>query len=251
MSKKDLERNLAEIENSERLKILQSMRNAYIKMGVPQVDPQEYDQEDYSSPTYVKMNLNLAQASQIFLDHRYMPRKLLAEKYGAELVFFHEKKKPINIIQRIYQDVIKKPERYSEYLTQEDIDQINRAVVARSGFNEGLTPETYGAAKSVRAIIANPIADYIEKMEGMVNKSANIMELKLDSYKNKKDVKSLDIKKAVEVLKIMTDLKRLEKGEATEHIAHYVKAEKLNDMDSSELINLMNAQRAAETENNS
>lgn len=248
MSKELLEKNIKDIEELERRKILEGMKESYLRCGVPQIDPEEYDQNDYASPTYVKMGLNEKEAAQIFLDHRYMPRGLLAEKYGAELAFFYEKRKPINIIQRIYQDVIKKPERYSEYITAEDIRDVNMNVINRAGFGSKEL-QSYGAAKSVKAVIASPIIDAISKMEEITDKATNIVSLKLDSYKNKKDIKSLDVKKAVDVLKVVTDLKRLEKGEATEHIAHYVKTENLQDMDTNALINVMNSHRQAEQEN--
>ena len=235
-----------EIEDVERNKILEDIRNSWERSGIEQIRPENYDQSDFTTATWKKMGLSKKTAAQIFLDHRYLPRSLLAEKYGATLAFPNDKRKPVNIIQRIYQHVIRKPQDYAEYLTEKDIKEINDTVTSRAGFDKGGSNSVmkYGANKSVRAIIAEPIQDAIEKMERMSDKAQNILEIKLDTYKNKGDVKSLDLKKAVEVVKVLNEMKRLEKGEATEHVAHYVKAEQLDKMDTSELINVMNSQRS-------
>lgn len=237
------EKHKKDIEEREEIKILENLKLANERVGIPQIDPQNYDQADYSSPTYEKMGLTKEGAVQIFLDHRYLPRKLLAEKYGAQLAFFHERMKPINIIQRIYQDIVKKPERYEGLITDEDIKSITIAVADRTGF-DGASPSGYGTAKSVKAIIAQPIMDHAKKYEDLTDKAANLLELIFSNYKNKKDVKSLDIKKAVDVLKALNDMKKLEKGEATEHVAHYVKTEELDKLETSEIINMMNTQRS-------
>lgn len=237
------EQHKRNIEDQERRKILEGIKEGYEKVGVPQIDPENYDQEDYSSPTYEKMGLTKKEAVQIFLDHRYMPRKLLAEKYGAELAFLNEKKKPVNIIQRIYQHVIKKPQEYEEYITKDDIRDISIAVIDRAGFDSKSMAQ-YGSAKSVKAVIAQPVLDHAKKYEELTDKAANLVELIFSNYKNKKDVKSVDMKKAVDVLKALNDMKKLEKGQATEHVAHYVKTEELDKLDTSEIINIMNTQRS-------
>ena len=81
----------------------------------------------------------------------------------------------------------------------------------------------------------------VRKVERINDKGFNLLEQKFDSISMKKEIKNMDLKKLAEVAKIMNDIKRLEKGEATQHVVNYIAGQDLDKKDTSELIEILNS----------
>lgn len=247
--KKEIKSFTKELDDKERLNQLEGLYQVNKRAGLFQCEDEWYDQSDLQTPTYKKMGLSKQEAVLLFLDHRYLGRKLLAEKYGVERLFPSDAKKQRNIIERIYADIRKKPDEYKEYITKEEIEDVATVVSSRVINNTVNLPNPYapkGLVKSVAHIVATPVEDMAVKLNGISSKAANLVDLAFNNYKTKKDINGIDLKKVTDVLKTTYELERLAKGESTENIATYIKAEGLQDLDTFDLIEKLNNQRSGE-----
>ena len=68
----------------------------------------------------------------------------------------------------------------------------------------------------------------------------NLLDLKLNTITKKQDIKALDLKKITEVVKMTNDMRRIENGEATQHVAHIVKVQGLDNKPTEDLISILN-----------
>lgn len=224
-----------------RIEMLDKLFETQRKGRIPQADESLYDANDLKAPTYLKLGFTEEEAILIFLDHRFMSRRLIAEKYGIERLFVENKTKPTNIVQRIYQDIISKPYRYENYITLESIKEIQGITTDRAMTMNYDT--TYGVSNSIKAVIAEPVADMAKKLDSIAQKATNALDLKYDTIKHKKDLKNVDIKKLADVMNIVLNNKRLSSGEATQHVAHIIKQDGLDKLDSKDLMEILNVQR--------
>lgn len=244
--KKEITSFTKEMDDKEHIALLEELYQSHKLAGIPQAEDSYYEQSDLGTPTYKKVGFTKQEAVQIFLEHRYLGRKLIAEKYGVNRLFPGDPKKHRNIIERIYADIKKKPEEYAEFITPKEI-QLVQDIVSTRVINNTVNLKDdgamYGVVKSVKHIVSTPVRDMAVKLNDISSKSANILELVLNQYKTKKDIKDLDMKKVADTFKITFEAERLAKGESTQNIATYIKSEGLDKMDSDELIDVLNTQR--------
>lgn len=240
-TKKEIKEIERDLEREHNIKLWDNLYKFHKRCGIPQAEPDAYKQHDLQTPTYKKMGFTEQEAVMIFADHRFMTRSILADKYGINRCFPDDPKKPANIVQRIYQDVVKKPEVYAEYITENEIKEIVDLVKSRMVTGNFEKPMETLPSKSVKYAIAQPIADMVRKVERINDKGFNLLEQKFDSISMKKEIKNMDLKKLAEVAKIMNDIKRLEKGEATQHVVNYIAGQDLDKKDTSELIEILNS----------
>lgn len=205
-----------------------------------------YDPLDKRTPLYTKLGFTKEDAVKIFLDHRYMSRRLVAEKYGMQNIY-PKRVQYLNVAQRIYAYVIAHPDRFEDYITEEMIKDIQFQVSSRSLANTD-SPAGLGQPKSVRAIIAKPVDDFNQKVQKEAEKLLNVVSLKISDIKSKKDVKSQDLLKLITAFEKINNLARLMSGDATEHVAVIIKEQGLKDMTNAELIAQLNVNRQATVE---
>ena len=216
------------------------------KIGRPQADINEdVDQSSLQVPTYTKISLSERDVAEIFMEHGFSSRAVIAERWGIERLFQEDPKKPTNIVQRLYADVMKNRDRYKEYIDDGTVEDIQSAVQTRL-----INHEAYGDVamqyKSVKHVMARPIMDMARKLETVHEKSVNLLDLKLAGIKTKNDVKKEDILKIANVVKITGEQKRLANGEATQHVAHVIKQSGIDEMSTSQLVDILNQQREDE-----
>lgn len=238
-----LKDQLKEADKEEKLNFLNKLYFQMKKAGFVQVDfNQDVDQESLQIPTSVKLSLTDEDVAQLFLEHRWSSRSMIAERWGIERLFIDDPKKPNNVIQRMYADVVRKPEKYSQWLDREAIEDIQKCVQSRL-VNHEATGDILMQYKSVKHVMARPIQDMARKLEQVHKKSLNLLDLKLSNIKTKGDVKKEDILKIANVVKITGEQQRLANGEATQHIAHVVKTSGIDDMPVTQLVDILNQQR--------
>lgn len=237
---------LKEEERKERLDYLNRIYFQMKKAGKKQAEiNEEVDQNSLQVPTYVKISLNEQDVAEIFLEHRYSSRAVIAEKWGIERLFFGDDKKPTNIIQRLYADVMKNKDKYKDYLDDSAIEDVQRSVQTRL-INHEAVGDFSMQYKSVKHVMARPIVDMARKLEQVHEKSVNLLDLKLAGIKTKNDVKKEDILKIANVVKITGEQKRLANGETTQHVAHVIKQSGIDEMPISQLVEILNQQREDE-----
>lgn len=239
-----------EEELKERHDFLVKLNQSYLKAGVPQAYINEdVDQMSLQVKSFEKIGFTREIAAVIFIEHRYFSRKVLAEKYGLELLYWGDKDKPANMIQRIYNDVVKRPEQFAELIDQDTIDDIIRCVQYRVITQDSTPLDGQVQLRSVKHIIAKPIEDMGNKLEALHKKAVNMLESKIDTIKTRKDLGKEDLLKIANVAKITGDQARLASGQATQHIAHVVHNE-LDGKSTEALIRILAEQRQAQNEMN-
>jgi hypothetical protein len=241
MSVIDLKQGQRDAEQEFEFERLEKLHKLCLSVGIPQANLDNYLTDEYQIPTYKKLGFTEKEAVMIFLDHKWLVRKQVAEKYGIERVFPGDKKKHTNIVQRIYQDVVNKQALYAEYISEAEVREITEIVKQRLFTEMDIdSPARYVSTKSVKYEVAKPISDLVKKAEAINDKSMNLLDLKLNTITKKQDIKALDLKKITEVVKMTNDMRRIENGEATQHVAHIVKVQGLDNKPTEDLISILN-----------
>jgi hypothetical protein len=165
-------------------------------------------------------------------------------------LIYKDETRAVNTVGRIYKSVIDHPDWYSDYITLEQVREVQTLTLSRASMmlstgHDKKKHELYGVNKNVKAIIASPIEDQKRAIEDLTNKAANLLNLKYSTIKSKKDVKNLDIKKLTDVFTSLMQQYRLSNNEATEHVAVVVKQQGIDKLGEKELIDLLAKSREA------
>lgn len=257
MAVKDMYKKREEIKKVGGLKELlkeEDMKERYIyldrlyfqmkKAGIKQVELNpDVDQSSLQVPTFVKLSLTEQDVAAMFIEHRWSSRSMIAERWGIERLFGKDDpKKPNNVIQRMYADVVKNPDKYKDWVDKECIEDIQRCVQTRL-VNHEASGDVLMQYKSVKHVMARPIVDMTHKLEKVHEKSLNLLDLKLSNIKTRKDVQKEDLAKIAGVVKITAEQSRLAKGEATQHVAHIIKSTGIDEMGVNQLVDILNQQK--------
>lgn len=195
--------------------------------------------------TAEKMGLSRQDVVDIFRAHEKFTRAEIIYKF-TQFNRWEARKQKENACYRIYEHVHKHPEIFRDLISQEEIHDIMDRTRGRTTM--GLTGEQYRGVTSVRGGVNAPVKDLNKKVEGIVAKLSNILDMKLDTINSKKELQKIPLVQLTTALGTMIDKNRLMRGEATEHVAHIITEKGVDKMSKDDILEALSTQRSKDIE---
>jgi len=233
-----------------------------VKKAFPQAKMIPKEKMYHKIPTYEKLGFSKKDAVQIFLDHAYLTRAAIIEKYGFLDEYDGDKTKAKSAAWRVFEIVSRNPDDFAYYVDKETIDTVS-AMVSERQFNQTPVPLRHdkklleklensqdGNSDVKRTVISNLQAEIEDSIASLLL----IIQAKIDATMSRKGIKEAKFNELINAFDKFFGYMRLLQGQSTENVAVMVKEEGLDKLSSEELIKIMNKTRldlqARNSENN-